>query len=182
MRAPSHVLGLGLLGACASAGDKALDDTAFVDADPCVSGRPTLALGEGEVLFEPLAPGDSVVMVHGPQEGWHITGAIRAWNTDSIVRLEYQVTVPDFDDAVIVDQNYRFKLVPEEGCSGYQPALTGYIELDEVTSDEKVRPYEILAYKDVVMHMHLTDDNGVDLEESLTLTAVPDEQDKGMEP
>lgn len=158
-------------------------DTDSGDAvHPCESGVPALELGEGEELFEALAPGDPVVMVHGPQEGWHITGAIRAWNTEDIVRLTYTVTVPAYDDATIVDQTYRFKLVPEGDCGGTQPALTGYIELDELTDDEKTEPHELLAYETVVMRMHLTDEAGVDLVETLELQAVPDPQDLEMDP
>lgn len=155
---------------------------AVPEVHPCESGVASLEVGEGEEGFEPLQAGDPVVMVHGPQEGWHITGAIRTWNTEDIVRLHYTVTVPAFDDATIVDQTYRFKLVPEDECGGTQPALTGFIVMDELTDDESIEPHELLAYETVVMRMHLTDDAGVELVETLEVQAVPDPQDLELDP
>ncbi len=162
------------------------DDT----AGPCDNGTPSLAIGEGEEFFEALDEGDPVMMVHGVQDGWHITGAVRAWHTESVVRLAYTIEVPSYDDAVIVDQNYRFKMVDEaEGCARFHPALTGFISLFEITGDEgestgesSVKPYEILAYETLRMRMVLTDESGVALEETLEVTAVPDPQDVTAEP
>jgi hypothetical protein len=40
--------------------------------DPCLPGDgPTLTVGTGELAFEPVAAGDTVELVHGPQGGFH---------------------------------------------------------------------------------------------------------------
>lgn len=58
------------LGACAS------------DAGGSV-GPPQATIGTGAVEFQPLADGDTVYVVLGPQGGFHIWGAVRVANLDA---------------------------------------------------------------------------------------------------
>jgi len=39
---------------------------------PCATGALALELGTGVTAFAPLTPGEGVVMVDGPQTGWHV--------------------------------------------------------------------------------------------------------------
>lgn len=63
--------------ACAPAADSG-DVTS--PADPCRAGpEPTLEIGQGETLYEPLPDGvPEVTLVHGPQGGYHVLLALRA--------------------------------------------------------------------------------------------------------
>ena len=47
----------------------------------CTDLSPSLLVGTGEREFETLAEGEEVVMVHGPQGGWHMLGSIQLSNT-----------------------------------------------------------------------------------------------------
>jgi len=178
MLAPRSPLLLMLAVACTGEqGPSAVDSAAPADTGPCAGIEPSLEIGEGEEEFEPLEPGAPVVMVHGIQEGWHITGAIRAWQTEQVVRLKYQVDAINFG-VTIVDQSYRFALVPtEDGCGGTQPDLTGFISILEITEDKDVLPYEILAYEPLLMRMELDDDHGQVLSAELEVVAALDPQD-----
>ncbi len=63
------LLGLALPAGCSAAGG---DLEASLDG-----GAPALALGTGEAAFEPVAEGGELELVHGPQGGWHVVGAVR---------------------------------------------------------------------------------------------------------
>jgi len=178
MRALHSSILLMLATACTGAsGPGSVDSGAPVDTGPCAGIVPALEIGEGEEEFELLEEGAPVVMVHGIQEGWHITGAIRAWQTEQVVRLNYQVEAINFG-VTIVDQSYRFALVPtEDGCGGTQPDLTGFISILEITDEHDVLPYEILAYEPLLMRMELDDDHGNVLSAELEVVAALDPQD-----
>lgn len=44
----------------------------------CVGGDATLEVGTGADAFEPLTDGDDLVLVMGPQGGYHVWGSLRA--------------------------------------------------------------------------------------------------------
>src|SRR5690349_18644648 len=45
--------------------------------DACASGDIAVDVGTGDDAYVPLADGDTVTMVHGPQGGWHVeTGGL----------------------------------------------------------------------------------------------------------
>lgn len=46
------------------------------------AGPPTIEIGTGERDFESLRDGDSVFIVQGPQDGYHIFGSVQATNVN----------------------------------------------------------------------------------------------------
>lgn len=46
------------------------------------AGPPTAELGTGELSFEPIDPGADLFVIHGPQGGYHLIGAMRASGID----------------------------------------------------------------------------------------------------
>jgi hypothetical protein len=46
------------------------------------AGPPQAELGTGELEFETIADGDPMLVVHGPQGGYHLVGAMRASGID----------------------------------------------------------------------------------------------------
>ena len=53
---------------------------------------------------ERLACTDSLVMVHGPQGGWHMLGSVYLENTQSVVEVEFTIT--DLISEVVVASNF----------------------------------------------------------------------------
>jgi hypothetical protein len=57
------------------------DDTvALTEAD---AGPPTVELGSGEREFEELRDGNNILIVQGPQDGYHFFGSLRATNINA---------------------------------------------------------------------------------------------------
>ncbi len=101
-------MGLGLVVACAwppelHNGDGAPSATTAETADsgapdrqvldPCEA--PSVELGEGTYDHRRLRDGDAVVMVHGPQGGWHIDLSFESTGLGQTVRLESRVVRRD---------------------------------------------------------------------------------------
>ncbi len=53
------------------------DANTIVDAD---AGPPTVELGSGDREFQALTDGDTILIVQGPQDGYHFFGSLRATN------------------------------------------------------------------------------------------------------
>ena len=125
------------------------------------------------------------MMVHGPQGGWHMLGAIRATNTTSIIqsplksRLEYGVFISDTDYHVML------KMDENEECTGIYPAMFGFLDVSELVDGDLDEPAELLSYAEVEMTMSIEDhtEPNPDGFGSLVVTAIPDPQDvNGKEP
>ena len=61
------------------------------DSGTCWDRALQVEVGGGITAYVPLATGDGVVMVHGPQGGWHIDAGARVLNTHATVRLTGRV-------------------------------------------------------------------------------------------
>jgi len=96
-RASSRALGLFvlLLAACGGGGGNSdagvspdaapTDAGAGVDATPpgdAATIVPRIEIGGGTDAFEPLGPGSTAELVHGPQGGYHVQIAFRLWGID----------------------------------------------------------------------------------------------------
>jgi hypothetical protein len=51
-------------------------------ADDGPTGPPEVTLGTGTIEFEPLADGDTILVVQGPQGGFHVWGSVQVGNID----------------------------------------------------------------------------------------------------
>jgi hypothetical protein len=76
-----------LVGCPPTSGDP---DTGAIEGD---AGPPSLEIGTGEAAFEPVSEGGELELVHGPQDGYHVVGAVRmgGFDPDGTV-LTYTVT------------------------------------------------------------------------------------------
>jgi len=80
-------LGTGCIG-CEFEGQEA---TAPVEGDlakQCRCEEGSVAPGTGEESFEALSDGDDLVLVHGPQGGWHVEAGLQTSNLLSVIRFE----------------------------------------------------------------------------------------------
>ena len=109
---------------CAATGDD--DDVTGDDDDDvvytgCLADGIDLDPGTGIEAFEALLDGDDMVMVHGPQGGWHIDVAGRVSNTEQLIGIQVSFTDSATGNLVGGDQQEtRTALVgwDETSCSG----------------------------------------------------------------
>lgn len=122
----------------------------------CTERTPDLFVGTGERVFEPLEVNEEVVMVHGPQGGWHMLGSIRLTNINPIVEIDFTIT--DIESGMIVSSNYyRVGLLMEDDCSGYYPGMYGYMNVQDLTIDDMNTPPELLGGHELRMEMRSND-------------------------
>ena len=50
---------------------------------PADAGPPTIEIGSGDREFESLAEGETILIVQGPQNGYHFLGSVRATNINA---------------------------------------------------------------------------------------------------
>ena len=162
--------------------DDPADDTGGTGDDtgagplPCSERPARVEVGTGENIFESLVEAEPVVMVHGPQGGWHMLGSVRTHNMHNIIEVHYTVT--DVSSGVVVsDNNYRVAVVEDEECSGYYPGMYGYLDVADLATEFATRPPEVLGYKLVDMKMSVTDYDGRVVTQTLRVTAQPDPVD-----
>jgi hypothetical protein len=126
--------------------------------DPsCFDVAPTVQVGTGEREFETLDSGEQVVMVHGPQGGWHMLGSMLANNMTEIVSAHFTITHLA-TGVVVADNTYRVATVYDgDNCSGYYPGMYGYLYVEELAEGEADTPPELMAYADVEFCMVVTD-------------------------
>ena len=167
MRQLVGVIVLGLSAGCGSGPNP---------TDPCLESEAWATIGTGESAWEDLASGDPVVMVHGPQGGWHMLGSARVGNMGRYVQIHYTIT--DLQSGIMVaDNRYTIALQMTETCTGEFPGMYAYLDVTPLADGEKDTPPELLAYNELEMTMHLSNDYGDELTESLTVIAQPDPKD-----
>lgn len=142
----------------------------------CTDLPARVEIGTGDSTFETLVEAEPVVMVHGPQGGWHMLGSVRTHSMHNIIEVHYTVT--DVESGVRVsDNNYRVAVVEDGECTGYYPGMYGYLDVAELATDVATRPPEVLGYKLVDIQMKVTDYEGREVTETLRVTAQPDPVD-----
>lgn len=110
--------------------------------DPC--GEPTVEIGTGWERYEPLTPGDDLVMVHGPQGGWHLLVSARVTGLGEHVTLHVQV-FHDATDTLVADGLYEVRLRTEDGCTGTYPGMFAILSVDDLVQGEADTPPELLV-------------------------------------
>ena len=96
---------------------------------PCEQNEPEIDVGTGEDGFETLDDGDPIQVIHGAQDGHHILGSVRLYNTDEIATIHYWIEFPT-ENQVVSDQVYRVQLEPietDEPCAFEAIGLFAYL-------------------------------------------------------
>jgi hypothetical protein len=125
----------------------------------CACDAPSAEIGGGAYAFEPLAPGDPLVMVHGPQGGWHVLASLRLRSTLDIVDVAYAIDVLP-DGPRVSDQAYRVQLVPDGACAGTYPGMYGYLDVSGLADGEADTPPELLGGRALRLTLAATDAEG----------------------
>ncbi|MEQ1502186.1 MAG: hypothetical protein ABMB14_08140 [Myxococcota bacterium] len=71
------------------------------DVEGCSAGDLAVDIGTGADVYQALADGDVVTMVHGPQGGWHVETAGLVTQAQSDVSIHPQILVPDLSGLMI---------------------------------------------------------------------------------
>ena len=144
-------------------------------SDPCFREPPEVDVGTGNDTFEPLTAGDPVVMVHGPQGGWHMLGSVRVRNTTPVVNIRF--TIDTVAGVNIADNNLNVLLVDEGDCQGSYPGMYAYLDVTDLEEGDRDTPPELLSYETLRMTATITDEEDRVVESSLEVEAVPDPED-----
>lgn len=159
---------LALVGLAACTGD----DTDF--------GEATIVIGTGAYDWEDLGEGDSLVMIHGQQGGWHMLGSAWVEGSTEIVEIHYTITARG--DTIVSDNLYRVALFPEGEGVGSYTGMYGYLEVSALAECELDTPPELLSYETVTLRMDVTDEEGRTGSASVSVVAEPDPKDLDMVP
>ncbi len=141
-----------------------------------VCGEPALEIGTGAATFETLTEDDGVVMVHGPQGGWHMLASGRANNTADIVTFHVTITT-ESGGVTVADNSYTVQLAREDDCLGYYPGMYAYLDVSALENGELDTPPELLSYEPMLISMTLTDTEGLELTDEIRVIATPDPVD-----
>jgi hypothetical protein len=135
------------------------DLTADSDAaDACLAGGPVLRIGRGYLAYEPVEPGSELLMVHGPQGGWHVEIAFQAENVPQVVTLEWRATVIETgvdvtangdDQAFDAPIDERVMLVPTPtgpwACTGEWPGERNVFDFRQLADVPATDPWRALC-------------------------------------
>ena len=110
--------------------------------NPCFAKRPEIEIGSGEYQWEDLDENDPVMMVHGPQGGWHMLGSIALQKFQTKSSRSHS-KYSQGDDIMISDNNYRVAMIMEDQCAGYYPGMFGYLNVTEMEDGERGYPSRI---------------------------------------
>jgi hypothetical protein len=142
----------------------------------CEDLPPRVEVGTGEAEYRPLLEGDSVVMVHGPQGGWHMLGSVRVHSMDPIVEVHF--TIHDEPSGVQVSDNtYRVAVVQDGECTGYYPGMYGYLDVSDLAAGDITTPPGLLAGHTMILTMNVTDYSGLTATEERRVVAQLDSID-----
>ncbi len=155
--------------------DVDVDDTGQGPLD-CFALEPRAEVGTGETTFEGLSEDEPVVMVHGPQGGWHMLGGVRIHNMEPIIDVHFTIA-DEITGTIVSDNNYRVAVVQDGECTGFYPGMYGYLEVSDLVTEGATRPPEVLGYKTVVMTMDVTDYGDRTASASVRVIAQPDPAD-----
>jgi hypothetical protein len=145
----------------------------------CKDLPPRVEVGTGETEFRPLLALEPVVMVHGPQGGWHMLGSVRVHNMDPIVEVHF--TIHDEPSGVqISDNTYRVAVVQDRECTGYYPGMYGYLDVSALATGGITTPPGLLAGHPMLLTMAVTDYSGLTATEERRVVAQLDPIDMDM--
>ncbi|MBW2257840.1 MAG: hypothetical protein JRI25_25005, partial [Deltaproteobacteria bacterium] len=134
------------------------DSDSDTDTDTsCLDNDPTVEVGTGELGFQSLSELDPVILVFGPQGGYHILGAAWVCNMPIPALVRFKI-VHEESETLISDVLYRVRDPNEPPCCGFQTNLFGYIDARNMPGGDTESIPDLLAGEVVVMTMAVDDE------------------------
>lgn len=144
---------------------------------PC--GSPRMVLGHGTDTHVPLAKGDGVVLVHGPQNGWHVDLSAELWRPGEVMGFEGTITTVKGAVQIAGDQPAIYVgFEGVEGCSTQTAGLRLFV--DDVTAPKGGYQAFVCSLADAALDIVLTGtdiDTKAEVSGEIRATAVLDEVD-----
>lgn len=144
------------------------------DSGPCGRRTPQAELTQGAAPTVPLEDGDGIVMVHGPQGGWHLSLGVMVTDPDPFVIVDIDV---EGAGEVVVANHYEFVLDEHDGCTGTREDLYGFLDVTSLRVAEQDTPPEILGGETLYATLRVTSSEG-ESEDAVELRAELDPKDE----
>jgi hypothetical protein len=161
-RALSHaafgLFAVAMLSGCGSAEDRPGFDAGANDGGPVAT--PVLEVGTGKDNFVTLRETDTIEIIHGPQGGWHLWGALRTKGLTPPLTVDYAISLPETQTEL---SRTVYDVDPlAVGNWSIWAGLIGYLPEPSLAAE-----------KSVLLTMQVTDANGVSLRSSARAVAGP---------
>ena len=145
-------------------------------ASGCQPPEPSFELGTGELEFEALADGDEILVIHGPQGGYHLLGSLRAvgieaGNHDDLGDPQnptMQLEVEHDGRQLVVNGTFTQGMVPTSPPDPtWSHQSLGRLAILDIADDSELDGEEVL------FSAQITPTSGPIFMDSHTLTVVP---------
>jgi hypothetical protein len=154
--------------------DTDADSSQPVDTAPDCA--PAVEIGAGDIAWVPLAARDEVVMVHGPQGGWHILWSARVAGLQPTLQL--RGVIADVASGVVVsDVTYNVASTPLDVCTGESVGQYGYLDVSGLADGSLDTPPELLGGHTMALRVEASDFLGGTAAAELEVVATPDPTD-----
>ncbi|MCK6526274.1 hypothetical protein L6R50_01500 [Myxococcota bacterium] len=144
----------------------------------CENPDPQIAGGTGEQAFVPVADGDAIEIIRGPQGGWHIVGSVRVANLSEFVTIDFTLTDVESGTEVSVQRSQTSLFAPYDDCIGEKLGLLGVFDPALIAplqgGDNTLTPCDLFGGHTVRMHFSVTEalvDSPRTLEQDLDIVA-----------
>jgi len=147
----------------------------------CATTDPAVVVGNGESAHVALEDGDEVIMVDGPQGGWHVWYSFAAYNFGEIATFDL-VGEDQTLGISVIDESVTQALVAGEDCAATAYGAFGYLPGDDTTTtDVDESPPAYLAGDTLLMRVTVTDfdDPSITATGEVAVTLVCDPADVG---
>lgn len=144
-----------------------------VDPSTCGDALPVVALTPGQDTTVDLADGDEIMMVHGPQGGWHVEVGLRVTDPDPRITLDLSV---DALGEQVVFNHYEMRLTNHDGCTGVREGLFGFLDMSALAQGDADTPPELLVGEELTVTAEVTGQTGTATTQ-VVLLGVPDPKD-----
>ncbi len=139
------------------------DTTTPITPDAGFGGDAQLQVGTGDFAFVPVAEGDPVAIVLGPQGGYHIFISLRARGiNNSGLRMEVGVLDAETRTSLSAETSIRGRMSPAEDDWVFRPALLGILDV----------PPQQIHGTDVILWGRVRDANGTVIENEVRARAI----------
>jgi hypothetical protein len=168
MRCPASLLTICWLAACAG-------EAPEPEPTACT---PSARLGGGGQEFVALGEGDPVVMVHGPQGGWHIECGARFQGLVAPVELHWWIT--DLQTDTTVSESWlqvQPWAVPGDACAGDFTGMFGFLDVSDLEQGDLDTPPELLDGALLRISLEADDAEGAGVDTHVQVVAQPDPAD-----
>ena len=142
----------------------------------CTPPEPAFELGTGELEFEALEDGDEILVIHGPQGGYHLLGSLRsagieAGNHEDLGDPDnptIELEVEHEGRQLVVNGTFTQGMVPSSpGNPSWTHEVLGRLAILDIADDSE------LDGEEVVFSARITPTSGPVFTDSRTLTVEP---------